>query len=577
MDLSSVFDDPIWKAMVGNNQTALVKLSDTQFAITDGSSVMYVTHATQITRQYAAVAWGVSVDPSFGIAAVSMPPGSVDSIGMMGCTCSDTPDFLIACTILGKSGASFVSIPVFEVDSSRQFLTCARSRIIVQSIRWPDQVAGMGGQSASCVKSGTCLAADAAVYVIPICGGLHENVLACFPDASFALSNCFPYCMGLHLVGGSQYQSIVLRGASTWSSGVLLSQRSCMSPSTYMNMTAGKNDITVCTDVAGVPQLMATQNTDTGEYQCPYSSVCFSFIVNRTNIGYSAPNAIAPVSTSNTNIPTADGIRILLAGQPLVVAGGVTMRLFQDSQNSQPVTYSVDFPHMVGNQYNEFTMEVGRGDGIACAPPAPVPSMLLSSAVAGAISVPPLDVDRKKWYNPATLTPGGLMWYAVNPNYEWASQFFMDCANTIPTTQLQLAIISNYAPISVWNVHYQLADLCIVQYDSHGVPHRTCTPNVAQGIALNPSKGIRFLSNTQGFLDPRMCTDGSTFDLWVESIEHFDNLNVAVSVRRGSILAITNLYFGIDTGNVSDCGITVTYFINTQHKDMSMIREGSPW
>ena len=42
------------------------------------------------------------------------------------------------------------------------------------------------------------------------------------------LSNCFPYCMGLHLLGGSVSQPLLMRGAGSWADGALLSSRSCI-------------------------------------------------------------------------------------------------------------------------------------------------------------------------------------------------------------------------------------------------------------------------------------------------------------------------------------------------------------
>ena len=57
-----------------------------------------------------------------------------------------------------------------EMKTAPQYLSCARVRVAVQSIRWPEQRVSVGGAGAdaSCIKAGTCLAADAAVYVIPV-------------------------------------------------------------------------------------------------------------------------------------------------------------------------------------------------------------------------------------------------------------------------------------------------------------------------------------------------------------------------------------------------------------------------
>lgn len=52
----------------------------------------------------------------------------------------------------------------------------------------------------------------------------------------------------------------------------------------------------------------------------------------------------------------------MLAGQPLVAAGGVVMRLAKDTSDGQ---HYVDFPTLVGDQFNEFTMEVASPAGKA--------------------------------------------------------------------------------------------------------------------------------------------------------------------------------------------------------------------
>ena len=47
-DLSGVFADPIWSGLAGSNSTALVRMTSTSFAITDGTHVDYVDHASQV-------------------------------------------------------------------------------------------------------------------------------------------------------------------------------------------------------------------------------------------------------------------------------------------------------------------------------------------------------------------------------------------------------------------------------------------------------------------------------------------------------------------------------------------------
>ena len=64
-------------------------------------------------------------------------------------------------------------------------------------------------------------------------------------------------------------------------------------------------------------------------------------------------------------------------------------------------------------------------------------SMAIDGERPGLLTLPPLDVDRVRWYNPATLTPGGFMWYAVNPSFDFAHSFWAWCAGRDPT-QMQV-------------------------------------------------------------------------------------------------------------------------------------------
>ena len=51
--------------------------------------------------------------PSFGIAAVRLPEGSADAMGLLGCTCIDLAVGIgINCTMLGKSGPLAWTYPV---------------------------------------------------------------------------------------------------------------------------------------------------------------------------------------------------------------------------------------------------------------------------------------------------------------------------------------------------------------------------------------------------------------------------------------------------------------------------------
>ena len=211
-------------------------------------------------------------------------------------------------------------------------------------------------------------------------------------------------------------------------------------------------------------------------------------------------------------------MRVALSGQPMVVAGGALMRLRQLRAAGGQLEYSVDFPQLVGDQYNEFTMDVGLSSGLGCTPPSPVQSMSTQSERPGLLTLPPLDVDRVRWYNPATLSPGGLMWYAVNPSYDFAHSFWAACRGPVLS---QIMITSTYAPIRLWRVRYDLQDAC---YNPPGSTEPVCTPDIAVGYSL-PTHNIPL----HGDSIPISACAG-TYDLWVESLEYFDDLNIAVTV-----------------------------------------------
>ena len=151
-DLSGVFADPIWSGLAGSNSTALVRMTSTSFAITDGTHVDYVDHTAQVcfcrlfglptaslysdyrsadnshvsarsvvgdaqlrdrrratTRGLVHAPWAcprVSYDTHH-------EQGSADAMGLLGCTCIDLAVGIgINCTMLGKSGPLAWTYPV---------------------------------------------------------------------------------------------------------------------------------------------------------------------------------------------------------------------------------------------------------------------------------------------------------------------------------------------------------------------------------------------------------------------------------------------------------------------------------
>jgi len=199
------------------------------------------------------------------------------------------------------------------------------------------------------------------------------------------------------------------------------------------------------------------------------------------------------VTTAYATPPLGGGVYVALSGQPLVAAGGFLMRMRMLAQPSGALAYSVDFPQLVGDQHNEFTMDVGLSDGVPCTPPAAVQSLSSSAETPGEITVPPLDLDRVRLYNPATLSKGGVMWYAVNPSYSNADSFWRWCVTHV--AEQQCVITSEYAPIRLWRVQASASAYCTTTPDGS----RVCDANVAVGFALNDAMQV---SNSSTFVSP---------------------------------------------------------------------------
>ena len=144
------------------------------------------------------------------------------------------------------------------------------------------------------------------------------NVLACFPSGISKLSNCFPYCMGLHLLNGANAQPLVMRGASSWSDGILLASRSCVRPDA--SPPIGGGDATHCYLSAPV----GVTATDVAAGACTYAYACSTWVSNRSLVTNTPVPALDYASSEPQN---DDGVRVALSGQPMVVAGGALMRL----------------------------------------------------------------------------------------------------------------------------------------------------------------------------------------------------------------------------------------------------------
>ena len=219
---------------------------------------------------------------------------------------------------------------------------------------------------------------------------------------------------------------------------------------------------------------------------------------------------------------------------------------------------------MAGNQYNEFTLEVASPVGI---PVSPVPTVLSSSVVTeGDITVPPNDIEMVDLYNPAALAPDS-MWYAVNPSYDWLYAFAKYCASQGSEVEVQLSFQSSYQAIRGWKVFYKNSACFIRANDGKHL----CRSDVATSFDLDPTMNIPPGGITGSLLNS--CIQRKEYNLFVESVEYYDEMNMVFAVRRGTIQALYNLMSKLRRSG--ELGHMVYYFVNTQN--VTEVREAEPW
>jgi hypothetical protein len=438
-DFAGLWVDPTLRRLMGANATALVRLTSTAFALTDGHSVVYV-HQNPLRHAYAPHVWPLAVNPLYGIARVRLPSG-VDAtdggFGLMGCACEDVlvlpaavrTAVQLRCAIVTRSGDAWVLPLQWSLAAEAQLLSCSRLRVNVQSIRWPQRRAvvrrALPGLSApSCLDTAACVAADAAVYVTPLCGAQDgRKALACLPEKSFTRGICFPYCLALRMQHEA-FRPLTIRGAREWTEGVVMAARDCSAAATATatetaTTTSTRTVCTVRADVAGSAfQLTEAQSAGDAPV-CGFSSTCTSTVDDKTSLSDYNVNSSLPTLLDTA----AQGVRLILEGQPMVIAGGVQMRAFTPNDPTLPYgqvpqSYA-DFPSLVGNQVNEFSIEPDSPAGIPITlhPPS-VPSHQAPLAVLPTIDLPPtyaqVGTATGIPYNPAALSTAA-MWLVLPP------------------------------------------------------------------------------------------------------------------------------------------------------------------
>lgn len=137
------------------------------------------------------------------------------------------------------------------------------------------------------------------------------------------------------------------------------------------------------------------------------------------------------------------------------------------------------------------------------------------------------------------------------------------CRSEGSNASVQISFVSSYAAIRLWRILYKDGNCNIDRYNG-GV--HVCRDDVALGFPLDSARNIPAKLNeaAQG------CMDHTEYNLLVESVEYYDDLNLVVAVRRGTIQELTDLVQGNPAGHM------VFYFVSTQNRS-TRVREAEPW
>jgi len=322
------------------SQLKVVGISEQTFAITDGYSTEYHSTSMDEDSEFAIGNWPFPVNVRYGIAAIQaneeieLKLDGTARTGLLGCRCLDflsetnIPRISVLCASVPYSNfhdnetmynASTLQYVNFGSPESTDYMTCASTRIRVSSLRFSRKRESRGYVSTDSVyrqegnymdafdtlgvtgsRDGMPLEADAAIYVSPKCDPSVPSI-ACIAKQS----NCFPYCLGLHLSGQSQ-QNITMHNERRWSEYVNVQQTDCFSAEPKQCGTE-VDGVSTNLEFGVIDQLVCNS-------RCSPSAHSETWL-DRNQILQKAPTA-SPLAVSPT---------IRLEEQPFVAAGDIIL------------------------------------------------------------------------------------------------------------------------------------------------------------------------------------------------------------------------------------------------------------
>jgi hypothetical protein len=301
--------------MMGLNETVLVGISANLFAKTDGWNVELYTRTSSTSLPGA---FPLAMNVNYGIASVS---AAADVPGLLGCTCTDQDyGMQIICAVapLDELSPSYFVPVEFRVPTTSFYMGCGRSKIKLDSIRWPAT-----RYTSPNSRAANSPVAEAVLWVRPACSSEHIDV-ACVE--TFKLAGCFPYCMALWTKGYTG--SMILRSATEWQNSVAMMNRDCG----LHTWDLKSGEVAALTDKlrqnSGVKNTWMDEEVQLNSSHCVYAPNTFSRMLRNTTGAYSSYRSIA------------------ITGQPFAFAGDLALT----AVNTVGDTWGIDVQRIWGNQ-----------------------------------------------------------------------------------------------------------------------------------------------------------------------------------------------------------------------------------
>lgn len=528
-------------ALFGTNATAIVGMTAAMFARTDGVAVQYFSLSRDWQTVLHPYAFPFPVDVGLGVAAIAHisdlhhDAGGDDTMALLGCVCEDTDAGMQlqcgAAVFDDQVNATERFIPVvFQLASTARYMACSKAKISVQSLRWPASrttpasVPTMDGTAApdpTCVSSkGTCVQADAAVWVRPMCSADGNIDPVCLE--SFTQSGCFPYCMGLH-VRGSVTQPIILHSAQEWTDGVTMLRRDC---GLFATKAATLGDDP---DNGGIVATASVRGTSTVLLpNSPYGLHARTAVTS--NCTYN-PYTISlhprpPAYSAHASIALDDQPFAFMGDLALVARrGGV------DASTGEP-RWFVEVQRLFGSQQNEFTL-IPLAQLIPASAPCTTPAdcgnvIATCGGATGCLPAIPYTWDtHPRAYNPGTVTER-YAFYATNPDLQPFEAMSYYCVNAAAgnqfTNKFQISAISSYGGIRIWRLN----------------PYLYCPPNPFTGVSQCPTVGtagsVQIAALNFTSFETALCTQ--EFFVFATGMDYINPDNIAVTVLRTTLANI---------------------------------------